>query len=143
MARPHHPQNPLDETSPGVIASSVQVLPLRVVVVGALEWARRDLAQVLRADGGDIDVLDGGDAASLRLPSTMDVVLLDARVSPEDALLVLERMRKRDWAVKCVVIAAEQDEDVILEALRLGATDIVHPPLASAGLAALLARLGG
>ena len=58
-----------------------------------------------------------------------DLLLLDVRMSPLSGLEVLKQVKALDPEIRVVMVSAVADEQIVREALRLGALDYVTKPL--------------
>ena len=114
-------------------------VPRRILVTGALEWVRKMLVDSVQDE--QLEMIDGGDPAMLSWTPLADAFLLDARVDPDAALAALESIRIRDWSTPAVFLVAREDCEVIAEALRLGVSIIVHPPVDGHRLCAVLSEV--
>ena len=56
------------------------------------------------------------------------LVLLDERMPGMDGLMALKKIKEIDSAIKVVMLTAVEDEDVMEEAMRLGALDYIIKP---------------
>ena len=128
--------NPDVAGSPGLPLTR---LPRRVLVTGALDWVRKMLLDSVQDQ--ELEMIDGGDPAMLSWTPLADAFLFDARVDPDAALLALESIRIRDWSTPAVFLVAREDGEVIAEALRLGVSIILHPPVDGQRLREILAEV--
>jgi DNA-binding NarL/FixJ family response regulator len=102
-------------------------MPVRVVLVDDHPFVLRGLEHLLRAEP-DFDVLaacstldEGWSAVSAYRP---DVVVLDLKLGSEDGRTILRRLDP-SRPPSAVVLTASHEEDVLLDAARLGARGIV------------------
>jgi two-component system, chemotaxis family, protein-glutamate methylesterase/glutaminase len=107
----------------------------RVLVVDDSAFARTVLARVLRASGS-IDVIgtarDGNDALEQIAASDPDLVTLDLTMPNKDGLEVLRALRGRQRPRVLVVSVSTIDSGPGVEALGLGAIDVISKPTALA-----------
>ncbi|HEY5949508.1 MAG TPA: chemotaxis protein CheB [Kofleriaceae bacterium] len=107
----------------------------RVLVVDDSAFARTVLSRVLRASGS-IDVIgtarDGDDALAQIAASDPDVVTLDLTMPGKDGLDVLRALQGKSRPRVLVVSVSTIDSGPGVEALSLGAIDIVSKPTALA-----------
>jgi DNA-binding response OmpR family regulator len=97
------------------------------------------LGQVLEAQGLSADiVLDGREAAALARRGRFDLLLLSANLPSKDALSVVRELREHGLTVPVVVLAAEDDLEQKVTALRSGADDYLARPF---HLMELIARI--
>jgi DNA-binding response OmpR family regulator len=87
------------------------------------------LGRVLEGHGLAAEVaLDGHEAAALARCRRFDVLLLDASLPAQDALSVVRELREDGVLVPIVVLAAEDDLEQKVTALRSGADDYLARP---------------
>jgi two-component system, chemotaxis family, protein-glutamate methylesterase/glutaminase len=107
----------------------------RVLVVDDSAFARTVLSRVLRASGS-IDVIgtarDGDDALAQIAASDPDIVTLDLTMPGKDGLEVLRALQGRSRPRVLVVSVSTIDSVPGVEALSLGAIDIISKPTALA-----------
>jgi len=111
--------------------------PIRAVVCDDSPFMRRLLADALRRCGVEIlaEACDGAEALELCARLRPDVMTLDLQMPGLSGIDVLRRLRSRGPGV--VVVSAHTDEGSALavEALTLGAADVVRKPHAGVSLA--------
>lgn len=83
-------------------------------------------------------VLDGREAAALARRRRFDLLLLSANLPSKDALSVVRELREHGLTVPVVVLAAEDDLEQKVTALRSGADDYLARPF---HLMELIARI--
>jgi DNA-binding response OmpR family regulator len=87
------------------------------------------LGQVLEAQGLSADiVLDGREAVALARRGRFDLLLLSANLPSKDALSVVRELREDGLTVPVVMLAAEDDLEQKVTALRSGADDYLARP---------------
>src|SRR5271167_3216815 len=94
---------------------------------------RRLLEAMARRFGYDAETLDSGEAALARLQAAdrppVSLVILDLVMPDLDGMAVLARMRQRDIATPAIVQTAHGSIEVVISAMRAGATDFVVKPV--------------
>lgn len=76
--------------------------------------------------GWPLEIVETGEQAWQRLQTqTYDVLLLDYRLPDMDGLSLLKRLLLNQVALPVVMITGLGDEDVVVQALRLGAVDYI------------------
>jgi two-component system chemotaxis response regulator CheB len=110
--------------------------PIRVLVVDDSAFARKVVRDLL-ARAHDVEVVgharDGLDALEQIERLRPDVVTLDLQMPELDGIGVLTALAGRPDAPRVIVVSASAaDSDLALEALQLGAMDLVHKPSALA-----------
>ena len=108
---------------------------LRVLVVDDSAFARMVLSRVLRASPR-IEVIgtarDGDDALAQIAASDPDVITLDLTMPGRDGLAVLRALKGRSRPRAVVVSVSTIDSALAVEALSLGAIDLISKPSALA-----------
>jgi len=101
----------------------------RILLVDDERTARLSLAEILRMEGYEVVVADGGEAAVLFLKAQdFDVVLCDLKMPKVDGLDVLAVCRQYRPATKFILLTAYGALDTAVEALRHGASDYLLKP---------------
>lgn len=86
----------------------------------------------------------GEEALKLADDPAVEAVLLDLRLPGEAAIDVLKELRQRRPALQVIVLSEPVDQPLVLEALRLGASDYLAKPLHDEELRLAVTRaLGG
>jgi DNA-binding response OmpR family regulator len=97
------------------------------------------LGQLLESHGLAAEVaLDGREAAALARGGRFDILLLNTSLPAPDALSVVRELRKDGFTLPVVMLAAEDNLEQKVTALRSGADDYVARPF---HLAELVARI--
>lgn len=77
-------------------------------------------------DGAELlDLLAGASASPMRRP---DIIVSDVLMPCYSGLGVLAALHKSSWNIPVILITARRDESVIRDAMRLGASAVVHKP---------------
>jgi DNA-binding response OmpR family regulator len=101
----------------------------KVLLVDDERTARLSLAEILRMEGYDVVVADGGSAAVLYLKAQdFDVVLCDLKMPEVDGLDVLAACHQYRPLTEFILLTAYGTMDTAVEALRLGASDYLLKP---------------
>src|SRR6201996_7570555 len=94
---------------------------------------RRLLEAMARRFGYDAEAVESGEAALARLGANdrppVNLLILDLVMPDLDGMGVLARMRQRDIAVPAIVQTAHGSIEVVISAMRAGATDFVVKPV--------------
>lgn len=102
----------------------------RILIVDDERFFREAIRDALTADGfGCIDVESGEEALDRVEDPSIGVVILDIRLPGIDGLEVLRRLRESHPGLRVIVLSASVDQELVLEALRLGACDYLAKPL--------------
>jgi DNA-binding NtrC family response regulator len=111
---------------------AVKILtPDRVLVIDDDDLMRWAVAETLREDGWQ--VIEAGDrreaeAALGTADAPFDVVLLDYRLPDSDNLSLLATIRARSPHSRVILMTAFQTEDMVRDALALGASTVIGKP---------------
>ena len=110
-----------------------------ILVAEADRGVATSLGQGLEAQGLYAEVvLDGREAAALARADRFDLLLLNVSLPAKDALAIVRELRDDGLTVPVVLLAAEDDLEEKVTALRSGADDYLARPF---HLAELLARI--
>src|ERR1700719_2888961 len=94
---------------------------------------RRLLEAMARRFGYNAECVESGEAALKRLEASdrppINLLILDLVMPDLDGMGVLARMRQRDIAVPAIVQTAHGSIEVVISAMRAGATDFVVKPV--------------
>lgn len=104
--------------------------PARVLIVDDEVFFREAISDVLGAEGFQTLVAETGEEALERITDpSLGVVVLDIRLPDIDGIQVLARIRELRPSLRVIMLSASTDQDLVLEALRLGACDYLAKPL--------------
>ncbi len=102
----------------------------RVLVVDDERFFREAIREALaEASLECIEVADGEQALGLARDEAIGVVVLDIRLPGIDGIQVLRKLRDLRPELRVIMLSASTDQDLVLEALRLGACDYLAKPL--------------
>jgi DNA-binding NtrC family response regulator len=99
-----------------------------VLVVDDEPLIRWSLAERLKAEGHRVLNAETGAAALKSLPEGIDLVLLDYNLPDTNGLSVLRKIKEFDANIPVVMLSAYAPSDVVDEAMRSGAYDVVGKP---------------
>ncbi len=98
----------------------------RVLVLDDERLVRWSLGQRLRASGWDvIEAASAGEATQAAAP---DAAILDYKLPDGDGIGVLKRLRHVDPDLPVIMLTAHQDTEIIVEAIKAGASDYITKP---------------
>lgn len=104
--------------------------PRRVLVVDDERFFREAIRDALSADGVECDLAESGEEAlKLADDPRLGAVILDVRLPGMSGIEVLGRLRERRPSLRAIVLSAHTDQERVLEALRMGASDYLAKPL--------------
>ena len=105
-------------------------MEIRVAVVDDELFFREAITEVLAAaDLVCVTAENGSQALELADDPDVGVMLLDIRMPGMDGIEVLRELRGRRPNLRVLVLSASTDQETVLEALRLGASDYLAKPL--------------
>jgi two-component system response regulator AtoC len=101
----------------------------RVLVVDDEENIRLVLRTLLKKQGYEVEVADGGEAALKALDSfDPDVILTDVRMPRMGGLDLLATLKAKQHPATVIVMSAYGNVDLAIEAIKAGAYDYVSKP---------------
>jgi len=98
----------------------------RVLVVDDERLVRWSLSQRLSARGWN--VTEAGTAAEALAAPAPDAAILDYKLPDGDGIELLRRLRHIDPDLPVIMLTAHQDTDLIVEAMKAGASDYLTKP---------------
>jgi len=102
----------------------------RILVVDDERFFREAIREVLEAEKLECVVAaNGAEALEHADDPTLGVVVLDVQLPGIDGIEVLRRLRERRPDLRVLILSAHTDQEIVLEALRLGACDYLAKPL--------------
>ena len=102
----------------------------RVLIVDDELFFREAISDVLGAEGFQCVLAETGEDALEQITDpSLGVVVLDIRLPDIDGIQVLARIRELRPSLRVIMLSASTDQDLVLEALRLGACDYLAKPL--------------
>jgi CheY-like chemotaxis protein/GAF domain-containing protein len=102
----------------------------RILVVDDERFFREAIREALEGAGLEcVTAANGPEALELAREGDFGVVVLDIQLPGIDGIEVLRRLREMHPALRVVILSAHTDQEIVLEALRLGASDYLAKPL--------------
>jgi len=102
----------------------------RVLIVDDELFFRSAISDVLGGEGFQCVAAETGEEALEQITDpSLGVVVLDIRLPDIDGIQVLARIREQRPSLRVIMLSASTDQDLVLEALRLGACDYLAKPL--------------
>ncbi|MBW1883976.1 MAG: response regulator [Deltaproteobacteria bacterium] len=102
----------------------------RVLVVDDERFFREAIAEVLSANDLVCSVTESGEGAlKLAAAQRFAVTLLDVRLPGIDGIEVLRQLRIAQPEMRVIMLSASVDQELVIEALRIGACDYLAKPL--------------
>jgi two-component system, NtrC family, response regulator AtoC len=111
----------------------------RVLVLDDERLVRWSLSQRLRADG--LEVSEANTAAEAVQAAPPDAAILDYRLPDGDGVSVLKKLRAVDPDLPVIMLTAHTDTDLIVEAIKAGASDYITKPFEVDDVALRLLRV--
>jgi DNA-binding response OmpR family regulator/putative methionine-R-sulfoxide reductase with GAF domain len=101
-----------------------------ILVVDDERFFREAIAEVLANDGLECALAETGEQAlDMAADRSLGVVVLDIRLPDIDGIEVLRRLREMRPTLRVIMLSASTDQELVLEALRVGACDYLAKPL--------------
>jgi DNA-binding response OmpR family regulator len=101
-----------------------------ILVVDDERFFREAIDEILGNEGLDIAIAESGERAlEMAADANLGVVVLDIRMPGLDGIQVLARLREIRPSLRVIMLSASTDQELVLEALRLGACDYLAKPL--------------
>jgi two-component system response regulator AtoC len=110
----------------------------RVLVVDDERLVRWSLAQRLRAQGWEVS--EAATAAEAVLAAPPDAAILDYRLPDGDGITVLKKLRQVDPDLPVIMLTAHQNTELVVEAIKAGASDYITKPFEVDDVALRLTR---
>ena len=102
----------------------------RVLIVDDELFFLEAIDEILRENGYEtVRAADGAAALEHVADPSVSVVVLDVRLPDMDGISVLARIRESRPELPVIMLSASTDQEIVLEALRLGASDYLAKPL--------------
>ena len=111
----------------------------RVLVVDDERLVRWSLSQRLSARGWN--VTEAGTAAEALAAPAPDAAILDYKLPDGDGIELLRRLRHIDPDLPVIMLTAHQDTELIVEAMKAGASDYLTKPVDLPRLVQVVRRL--
>ncbi len=103
---------------------------VRILIVDNERFLRDSIHEILVGQGHDCVVVeDGGAALEEARDPAVGVVLLDIRLPEPDGVEVLQQLLQLRPELRVVMLSAPTEQEPVIEALRLGASDYLAKPL--------------
>lgn len=117
---------------------------MKILVVDDLEFMRSLIRDILENGGHEIvaEAADGRQALLLRRAWKPDLTLLDISMPRMNGLEALRRIRSEEPSARVVMCSSLGDQERILEAIRLGASDYVVKPFRKERLLSAIRKAG-
>jgi len=113
----------------------------RVLIVDDELFFLEAIDEILRASGYEtVRAADGASALEQAADPRIAVVVLDVRLPDMDGISVLAKLRAERPELPVIMLSASTDQEIVLEALRLGASDYLAKPLHDEELALAVGR---
>jgi len=102
----------------------------RVLVVDDERFFREAIKEVLEGAGFEVETAASGtEALEKAADRPVGVAVLDIQLPGMSGLEVLELLRQKHERLRVIILSAHTEQEIVLEALRLGASDYLAKPL--------------
>src|SRR5215467_477134 len=112
--------------------------PVRVLVVDDQQLMREGIASLLRIQDG-IEIIgtaaNGQEALEQAVSMKPDVILMDVRMPVIDGVMATEQVRHQVPDCKILMLTTFDDEEYVIEALRVGANGYLLKDIPASDLA--------
>ena len=116
----------------------------KVLIVDDERFFREAIREILESEGlACIECGAADQALELARDPSVGVVVLDVRLPDSDGVDLLRDLRELRSALQVIVLSASTDQELVLEALRLGACDYLAKPLHDEELLLAVRRAAG
>ena len=113
----------------------------RVLIVDDEIFFLEAIDEILTEAGYEtVRAVDGESALEQAADASIGVVVLDVRLPDMDGIQVLACVREMRPDLSVIMLSASTDQEIVLEALRLGASDYLGKPLHDEELALAVGR---
>jgi two-component system response regulator PilR (NtrC family) len=102
------------------------VSPARILIVDDEAGIRVMLAAALKREGHDVRLAADAPSALAALETGVDLLVTDIRMPQMSGIELLDAAKRIDPGLSVIMMTAYGSKDIVLEALRLGATDYVE-----------------
>ena len=114
-----------------------------VLVVDDERFFRESICEALGAAGVECRAAEtGSDAVEAAGDPRVGVVVLDLSLPDTSGIEVLKKLRQERPLLRVIVVSTEDDQEAVLEALRMGACDYLAKPLHEEELVLAVRRAG-
>ena len=102
----------------------------KIMIVDDAAFMRMMIKENLKKDGFSdfVEAGNGEEAVALYKETSPDIVLLDITMPVKDGLTALQEMRGINPEAKIVMCSAMGQENMVIEAVKLGALDFIVKP---------------
>lgn len=118
---------------------------MNVLIVDDLSFMRSVIGDMLQSAGFTVcgEAVDGLDAVNKYKSLKPDMVVLDITMPVMDGLQALEEIKKLDPQSKIVMCSSMSDQENIIRAIQLGASDFVVKPFKKSRMISALKKTLG
>ncbi|WP_137166216.1 response regulator transcription factor [Salinimonas lutimaris] len=115
---------------------------MRILFIEDSESLRKSLGLGLRKTGYSVDIAaDGAEGLSMALMGEYDILILDLMLPEVDGMTILKTLRKRNMAVRVLILSARSEPEERTSGILAGADDYLSKPFAFDELCARLINL--
>ena len=102
----------------------------RIMIVDDAAFMRMMIKENLKKEGFSdfVEAGNGEEAVSLYVETQPDLTLLDITMPIKDGIEALQEIKAKDPSAKVVMCSAMGQENMVIEAVKLGALDFIVKP---------------
>ena len=117
---------------------------LSILIVDDDSASRKGWSSVLKSDGYEIiEAVDGAEAVQKYEAEKPDLVLLDIIMEKKDGVQVLKEIKEKSPDAKVIMVSAVGQEQMVKEAVSVGAADFIVKPFDNAKVKETVKRVLG
>ncbi len=116
----------------------------KILYIEDEELMRKLVSSILSREGYEVDVVENGKMGLERLANSekkYDLVISDVMMPFANGFEILNAIRNMENPVPAIVVSNLTNEDMILEAFRMGASDYIRKPIMAGELLIRVKRL--
>lgn len=101
----------------------------KILIVEDNDFVRMQLARYLAEAGHEILEANDGTAAQKLLALSVDLIVLDIRMTPMDGFEFIKSIRGRDTRTPIIVVTGDQNPDLLNEASKWNISAVLMKPV--------------
>lgn len=100
---------------------------------------RRAVSRLLQARGYPVDTYESAEDFLARRPTGPGCVILDLQMPKQSGLDLLDQLAAADTGLRVIILSGHADVDTTVNAMKLGAVDLLRKPVEDARLTSAVA----